>query len=107
MDDEHKIEGNCLAVGMIAMQFFYMQKDFYAGQFTKRPIPKSFSLTERIAIYFISLLNKNQQRFQNVLVRDFENEFNKTIVKLPVKNSEIDFDFIEFFVAEIEMKQIN
>ena len=107
LDDEHKIEGNCLAVGMIAMQFFYMQKDFYAGQFTKRAIPKSFSLTERIAIYFISLLNKNQQRFQNVLVRDFENEFNKTIVKLPVKNSEIDFDFIEFFVAEIEMKQIN
>ncbi|WP_258237564.1 restriction endonuclease subunit S [Arcobacter sp. CECT 9188] len=107
LDDEHKIEGNCLAVGMIAMQFFYMQKDFYAGQFTKRAIPKSFSLTERIAIYFISLLNKNQQRFQNVLVRDFENEFNKTIVKLPVKNSEIDFDFIEFFIAEIEMKQIN
>ena len=39
LDDEHKIEGNCLAVGMIAMQFFYMQKDFYAGQFTKRAIP--------------------------------------------------------------------
>lgn len=107
LDDEHKIEGNCLAVGMIAMQFFYMKKDFYAGQFTKRAIPKSFSLTERIAIYFISLLNKNQQRFQNVLVRDFENEFNKTIVKLPVKNSQIDFDFIEFFIAELEMKQVS
>ncbi|MDD3054396.1 MAG: restriction endonuclease subunit S [Aliarcobacter sp.] len=106
-DDEHKIEGNCLAVGMIAMQFFYMKKDFYAGQFTKRAIPKSFSLTQGIATYFISLLNKNQQRFQNVLVRDFENEFNKTIVKLPIKNSQIDFDFMEYFIAELEMEQIN
>ena len=71
LDDEHKIKGNCLAVGMIAMQFFYMEKDFYAGQFTKRAIPKTFSLTPRIANYFISLLNKNQQILQNVLVNIF------------------------------------
>jgi hypothetical protein len=53
---------------MIAMKFFYMQKDFYAGQFTKRAIPKFFSLTPRIANYLIALLNKNQKKFQNVLV---------------------------------------
>ncbi|MBL0721313.1 MAG: restriction endonuclease subunit S, partial [Sulfurovum sp.] len=68
LDDEHKIDGNCLAIGMMGMQFFYMQKDFYAGQFTKRAIPKSFSLTQRLATYFISLLNKNQDLFKNVLV---------------------------------------
>jgi hypothetical protein len=106
LDDEHKIEGNCLAVGMIAMQFFYMKKDFYAGQFTKRAIPKSFSLTQRIATYFISLLNKNQQRFQNVLVRNFENEFNKTIIQLPIKNGQIDFNFMECFIAELEAEHI-
>ncbi|MFY9073695.1 restriction endonuclease subunit S [Malaciobacter mytili] len=106
LDDEHKIEGNCLAVGMIAMQFFYMEKDFYAGQFTKRAIPKSFSLTQRIATYFISLLNKNQQRFQNVLVRNFENEFNKTIIQLPIKNGQIDFNFMECFISELEAEHI-
>lgn len=106
LDDEHKIEGNCLAVGMIAMQFFYMEKDFYAGQFTKRAIPKLFSLTQRIATYFISLLNKNQQRFQNVLVRNFENEFNKTIIQLPIKNGQIDFNFMECFIAELEAEHI-
>ncbi len=107
LDDEHKIEGNCLAIGMIAMQFFYMQKDFYAGQFTKRAIPKSFSLTQRIATYFISLINKNQKRFQNVLVRDFEKEFNKTIIYLPMKNGKIDFDFMECFIAELENERIS
>jgi hypothetical protein len=107
LDEDHKIKGNCLAVGMIAMQFFYMQKDFYAGQFTKRAIPKSFRLTQRIATYFISLINKNQQRFQSVLVRDFEKEFNKTIIQLPIKNGKIDFDFIESFIFELEKERIN
>jgi hypothetical protein len=102
LDEEHKISGNCLAVGMIAMKFFYMENDFYAGQFTKRAIPKSFSLTPRIANYFISLLNKNQKIFQNVLVKHFENEFYKTKIQLPIKNDEIDFEFMESFIAELE-----
>ncbi len=106
LDEEHKIHGNCLAVGMIAMKFFYMEKDFYAGQFTKRAIPKSFTLTPRIANYFISLLNKNQKVFQNTLVRHFENEFNQVKIQLPTKNGKIDFEFMENFIAELEAQRI-
>ncbi|MGL4908199.1 MAG: restriction endonuclease subunit S [Bacteroidales bacterium] len=106
LDEQHKIKGNCLAVGMIAMQFFYMQKDFYAGQFTKRAIPKSFALTQRVANYFISLLNKSQQIFQNALVRDFEPLFNNTIIQLPTKGGKIDFAFMESFIAELEAERI-
>jgi hypothetical protein len=106
LDEEHKMSGNCLAVGMIAMQFFYMQRDFYAGQFTKRAIPKLFSLTPRLANYFISLLNKNQQVFQNVLIRDFERVFNKTKIQLPTKNGKIDFEFMESFITQLEAARI-
>ncbi len=106
LDEEHKISGKCLAVGMIAMKFFYMENDFYAGQFTKRAIPKSFSLTPRIANYFISLLNKNQKVFQNILVRHFESEFYGTKIQLPTKNGQIDFDFMESFIAELEAERI-
>ena len=106
LNDTHKISGNCLAVGMIGMQFFYMKKDFYAGQFTKRAIPKSFFLTQKIANYFISLLNKHQKLFQNVLVRNFENTFNHTKIKLPVRDGKIDFDFMERFIAELERDHI-
>jgi len=28
LDEAHKIKGNCLAVGMMAMKFFYMNKIF-------------------------------------------------------------------------------
>lgn len=106
LDDEHKINGNCLSIGMMGMQFFYMEKDFYAGQFTKRAIPKSFTLTKRIATYFVSLMNRNQQAFQNVLVRNFEREFNKTKIQLPIKDGEIDFEFMTNLIAELERKRI-
>lgn len=106
LDDEHKIKGNCLAVGMIGMQFFYMQKDFYAGQFTKRLTPKAFNLTPRLATYFISLLNKSQDVLKNVLVRDFEPVLKKTKIQLPTKNGNVDFEFMESFIAELEVERI-
>lgn len=106
LDDEHKIDGGCLAVGMIGMQFFYMEKSFYAGQFTKRAVPVNFSLTPNVAIYLISLLNRMHGIFQNVLVRDFEETFNKHKIKLPIKNGKIDFDFMESFIAELEAERI-
>lgn len=102
LDEEHKIRGNCLAVGMIGMQFFYMEKDFYAGQFTKRAVPRSFSLTRRTAAYFISILNKKRKSFQNLLVRQFEDEFNNTRIQLPTRDGRIDFEYMEDFIAELE-----
>jgi len=107
LDDEHRIDGNCLAVGMMAMKFFYMNKDFYAGQFTKRIIALNFELNEKIANFLITILNKKQDIFKNVLVRDFEKTFNKEIIQLPTKNNKIDFDFIENFIDELEKAKIN
>lgn len=60
LDDEHKIKGNSIAVGMLGMQFFYMERDFYAGQFTKTVFPKFSYFNKKVALYFISLLNKNR-----------------------------------------------
>lgn len=106
LDEEHKTKGGCLAVGMMAMQFFYMETDFYAGQFTKRAVPKGFVLTKRIANFFISILNKNQKVFQSVLVRNFENVFKKTTVLLPSKDGKVDFDFMEKFVEQVELSHL-
>lgn len=84
LDEEHKIKGNGLAVGMLGMQFFYMQKDFYAGQFTKTCYPKFERFNQKIAHFFIAYLNKQQSQFQAVLVRDFEKTFNETKILLPI-----------------------
>lgn len=102
LDEEHKIKGNSLAVGMLGMQFFYMEKDFYAGQFTKTAFPKFAGLNAVLAQYFIVLFNKYQKVFQGVLVRDFEKLFLETKIQLPIQNNAIDFDFMHTFIRAIE-----
>ncbi|ENH5353987.1 restriction endonuclease subunit S [Campylobacter upsaliensis] len=107
LDEDHKIKGESIAVGMLGMQFFYMQKDFYAGQFTKTLYPKFSGLNTTIAQFFIAWLNKHQRIFQGVLVRDFEKTFNETEILLPVLDSHnIDFDFIESFIKAIQKECI-
>ncbi|CAD7286652.1 hypothetical protein LMG7974_00016 [Campylobacter majalis] len=102
LDEEHKIKGNSIAVGMLGMQFFYMEKDFYAGQFTKTIFSKFGNLNSKIAQYFITLLNKNQKIYQGILVRDFEKEFNKTSIILPTINGELNFNFMQNFIKAVQ-----
>lgn len=103
LDNEHKINGGCLAIGMIGMKFFYMQKDFYAGQFTKRALPRNFTLNEKIANFLISVMNRQCSVYQNALVRDFEKLFNESKVNLPSDvQGDIDYSFIYTFISAIQ-----
>ena len=106
LDDEHKISGNTIAVGMLGMQFFYMEKDFYAGQFTKTLYPKISKFNESIALYFIGMLNKLQSLFQGVLVRDFEKTFYNTEIVIPQRNNQIDFAYMEKRIRVLEEERI-
>lgn len=98
LDEEHKISGNSIAVGMMGMKFFYMEKDFYAGQFTKTVFPEFSEFDENIALYFITLLNKNSDIYLGGLVRDFEKLFYNTELYVPIKNGNIDLELIRNFI---------
>ena len=107
LDEEHKIKWNSIAVWMLWMQFFYMEKDFYAGQFTKTLFPRFERFNSLLAQYFIALMNKNQKIFQGSLVRDFEKLFYATEVDLPLdKNWEIAFDFMEEYIKILEAERL-
>lgn len=105
-DNEHLIKGNSIAVGMMGMQFFYMRNDFYAGQFTKTAYLKSPIFNENIALYFISLLNKFQQKYLGVLVRNFEETFYNTEIILPVFNKVPAYDYMEQYVSLLEEERM-
>lgn len=108
LDEEHKIKGNSIAVGLIAMQFFYMEKDFYAGQFTKTIYPKFENFNKYIAFYFISLFNANRQKYlKDFVVKNFEKDFTNTSISLPINSSgDIDFTFMETFIKAVEKEAI-
>ena len=103
LDDEHKIKGNSLAVGMISMKFHYMSHDFYAGQFTKTLIPKFKSFNETLALFFVSILNKYSSYYQGYLVREFVPRVKNTVCNLPVgKDGQPNWDYMEHYIRVME-----
>lgn len=116
IDEEHKIKGNSLAVGMISMRFHYMHHDFYAGQFTKTLMPKFQGFDEKLAMYFIGILNKHSEYYQSFLVRHFKDKVSETVVALPVIESpvpnhkytvdDIDWQYMRERIAELERERI-
>ncbi len=116
LDEEHKIKGNSLAVGMISMRFHYMCHDFYAGQFTKTLIPKFQGFNEKLALYFITVLNKHSEYYQSFLVRHFKDKVSETVVSLPVIESsdpnheytidDIDYEYMQGRITAFEQECI-
>lgn len=106
LDEEHKINGNSIAVGMLGMQFFYMEKDFYAGQFTKTLFPKFEGMNEKIALYFIVLFNKYQKKFQSILVRNFKQQFDGIKLLIPVLGDDIAWEYMVKYIEELEAAHI-
>ncbi|WP_218056205.1 restriction endonuclease subunit S [Gilliamella sp. App6-5] len=94
------------SLGLLQMDFFYRQKPWYAGQFVRKIVPK-IQLKKNSVLYFTALLNKQKQNLLSVLVRDVDKTFLNTIVQLPIlKDGQIDFDFMENFIAELEAERI-
>ncbi|TNH37307.1 hypothetical protein FDW45_00975 [Campylobacter helveticus] len=106
LDEEHKIKGNSIAVGLIAMHFFYMQKDFYAGQFTKTIYPKFKGFNKNIALFFTALFNANKKQYlKNFIVKDFEKDFLNTNILLSIDSKgNPNFALMESFIKNIETK---
>ena len=104
LDEEHKIKGNAIAVGLIAMQFFYMEKDFYAGQFTKTIYPKFENFNKNLGLFFASLFNANKNTYlKNFVVKDFEKDFTNTIIALPINSSQKpDLNLMQTFIENLQ-----
>ena len=94
LDEEHKISGNVLGVGMLQMKFFYMDHDFYAGQFTKTVVPLFQGFNEAVGQYFAVWFNKSSEKYKAGVVGDFDRLFYDTTVKVPIKDGNLDVQFI-------------
>lgn len=94
LDDEHKIAGNVLAVGLLQMKFFYMGHDYYAGQFTKTVRPTFQGFNEAVGQFFAVWFNKSSEVYRAGVVGDFDRLFYKTKVKVPMKDDRLDVQFI-------------
>lgn len=100
------------SLGLLQMDFFYREKPWYAGQFVRKIIPK-LDLNKSAVAFFSTILNKQKQNLLSVLVRNVDTVFKSTKISLPIKPNtnldklaQIDFDFMERFIAELEAERI-
>ena len=85
-----------------ANTMFYQKIDFIGYSHIQNLIPKFEGFNENKSMFIISLC-----RFYTLNKFDYGNKFNRDAmnnskIKLPIKNNEIDFEFIEVFISAIQ-----
>lgn len=82
------------SLGLLQMTFFYRERDWYAGQFVRKIVPK-FDIDSDIGLFFETLFNKQSRLLLSEIVSDVDDAFNNLTLLLPVDNSgHTDFDKI-------------
>lgn len=99
--------GQIWSLGLLQMDFFYRDREWYSGQFVRKIVPK-FDIENEIAIYFTAILNSLKPILLSWLVRDVDRIFLSLKVKLPINiNGEIDFEYIKKYVNILQKNRIS
>lgn len=93
------------SLGLLQMDFFYRKKRWYAGQYIRKISAKDI-IKGRAVSFFTAVLNKLSPILLNVLVRNVNKTFSELVIKLPVKDDALDFNFMESFMDELEIERI-
>lgn len=104
--DEPSIPGNCITVttnGIYAFTPFY-QKDNIAIS-SDVEVLYNENLNENIGLFIVSILYLEKQKWDYLLKPKKDAVFD-TIIKLPSKNGQPDWDFMDKFISQI-LKMLN
>lgn len=93
------------SLGLLQMDFFYREREWYAGQFVRKIIPK-IEISQNSVLFFTSILNGLKKELLSVLVRDVDEKFRNLKIYLPIKSGNIDFNIIEKILTEFEIQNI-
>ena len=105
-DEEYLNEGNTLSFGQDTATVFYQEKPYFTGDKIKILKCKNERFGKNNSQFFVSAITKAFSSFSwgtsSYSIDVIENQ----LVKLPAKNNEPDFDFMESFIAELEAQRI-
>lgn len=105
-DKQYLNEGNTIAFGQDTATMFYQEKPYFTGDKIKVLRSKLSRFNKNNAQFFIVAMRKPFELFSwGTSSYNVEIIKNQRIV-LPVRDGEIDFDFMESFIAELEAERI-
>ncbi len=96
----------CSDTTLGADTMFYQERDFIGYSHIQHLVPKFQHFNKAIAEFIIAACRMSTSKkydYGNKFNRDAMNE---TLIQLPQKDNEIDFDFMESFIAELEARYI-
>ena len=105
-DESYLNEGNTISFGQDTATMFYQEKPYFTGDKIKVLKAKNKKFNKNNAQFFISTMAKAFSTFSWG-----SSSFNVNIIEnqkltLPTQNGEIDFAFMENFIAELEAERI-
>lgn len=90
-----------------AETMFYQENDFIGYSHIQHFVPKFKPFNKKIAEFLISSCRiATSNKYYDYGHKFNREEMNKTKIQLPIKDGEIDFDFMESFIAELEAQRI-
>ncbi|MDO5750633.1 MAG: restriction endonuclease subunit S [Rothia sp. (in: high G+C Gram-positive bacteria)] len=105
-DDEYLNPGNTFSFGQDTATIFYQADPYFTGDKIKVLIPRFKGLTADNAQFFKISLTKAFSGFSWGSSRYTVSTLEVVPVLLPANNGELDFEFMEKFVAELEAQRL-
>ncbi len=85
---------------------FYQKNDFIGYSHIQHLRPRIAPFSKSVASFIITSCRIGTDNLYDYGSKFNREAMNRTIVSLPIKNGEIDFDFMESFIAELEAERI-
>ncbi|WP_439099174.1 restriction endonuclease subunit S [Campylobacter porcelli] len=98
-------DGDTLSFAQDTFSVFYQKQPYYTGNKVKVLKPKFKNFNSKIALYIVSNFNHVLKDCTWGLGSNVDS-ISQTKILLPTKNGEIDFDFMENFISELEKEYV-
>ena len=98
---EPEFKGNCIITGKVGCTAFYQPKDFCATSDVNILVPKNFLLNKYIGMFLVSVINKSENYKWNYGRQCRVGDSKEIIIKLPAKNNEPDWEFMEDYIKSL------
>ena len=98
---EPDFKGNCIITGKVGCTAFYQPNDFCATSDVNVFIPKNFVLNKYIGLFLVSVINKSENYKWNYGRQCRVGDSKEIIVKLPTKNNQPDWQYMEEYIKSL------
>ena len=94
-------KGNCIVTGKVGCTAFYQSEDFCATSDVNVLKPKQFVLNKYIGLFIVSIINHSENYKWNYGRQCRVGDTKEIFIKLPTKNNEPDWQFMEQYIKSL------